>query len=187
MVGPHAWSFIGTGFSNASCGDTICENCGVFISGTSITNSRAVSNSSGNVDAAPISARPSALVFDCDTRIAPQMIAACARHALTSCTGGSNGAFVSSYVDNVHNSLLITAVSQVYGGSVSFVVHPYVWSSSSFNGGSSSSAGSTIVSQLSAIFLDCNFFGSTVSTYVIGGPTSMSMLLFYCVVVLGLP
>jgi hypothetical protein len=56
MVGPHAWSFIGTGFSNASCGDTICELCAVSISNTSIANSRAVSSSSGNVDAAHLSA-----------------------------------------------------------------------------------------------------------------------------------
>jgi hypothetical protein len=108
MVGPHVWSFIGTGSSNASCGDTICKNCRVFISGTSISNSRAVSNSSG----------------------------------------GSNGAFV-------------------YGGGVSFVVHPYVWSSSSFRGGSSASAGSTIVTGLLAVFLDCNFSGGTVSTRTI--------------------
>ena len=37
-------------------GDTICEHCRVSISNTSITNSRAVSRSSGNVDVAHLSA-----------------------------------------------------------------------------------------------------------------------------------
>jgi hypothetical protein len=59
----------------------------------------------------------------------------------------------------------------VYGGGVAFVVHPYVWSSSSFRGGSSASAGSTIVTGLSAVFLDCNFSGASVSTLTISGPT----------------
>ena len=60
---------------------------------------------------------------------------------------------------------------QVYGGGVAFVVHPYVWSSSLSRGGSSASAGSTIVKVLSAVFLDCNFSGATVSTLTISGPT----------------
>jgi hypothetical protein len=62
-------------------------------------------------------------------------------------------------------------VLQVYGGGVAFVVHPYVWSSSSSRGGSSASAGSTIVKGLSAIFHDCNFSGASVSTLTISGPT----------------
>ena len=92
-------------------------------------------------------------------------------HALTSCTGGSNGAFVSLCFGIVQYTLRLTAVLQVYGGGVSFVVHPYVWSSSSFNGGSSASAGRTIVTGLSAVFLDCNFSGGTVSTRTISAPT----------------
>ena len=76
---------------------------------------------------------------------------------------------------------------QVYGGGVSFVVHPYVWSSGLFNGGSSASARSTIVSGLSVIFVDCNFSGGTVSTRTISAPTrvvinvlfALSLRLFY--------
>ncbi len=94
-----------------------------------------------------------------------------ARHGLTSCAGGSNGAFVSMRIGVVQHALRLTAVLQVYGGGVSFVVHPYVWSSSSFNGGSSASAGSTAVSGLSVIFVDCNFSGATVSTRTISAPT----------------
>ncbi len=76
MVGPHAWSFIGTGISTASCGDTICDSCGVFMSGASVRNSRVLSNSTGSVDAAPFFARSSALVFDSDTCIEPKLIPA---------------------------------------------------------------------------------------------------------------
>jgi hypothetical protein len=109
------------------------------------------------------------------------------RYALTLCTGGSNGAFVSMCFCIVQYTLRLTAVLQVYGGGVSFVVHPYVWSSSSFRGGSSASAGSTIVTGLSAIFVDCNFSGGTVSTRTISAPTivflnalfALSLRLFY--------
>ncbi len=54
---------------------------------------------------------------------------------------------------------------------MSFVVHPYVWSSNSFNGESSTSAGSNTVTRLSAVFLDCDFSGNSVSTHSISGPT----------------
>ncbi len=56
---------------------------------------------------------------------------------------------------------------------MSFVVHPYAWSSSSYLGRSSASAGSTIVTGLSAVFLDCNFSGGTVSTRTISAPTHL--------------
>ena len=110
-----------------------------------------------------------------------------ARHGLTSCAGGSNGAFVSMRIGVVQYALRLTAVLQVYGGGVSFVVHPYVWSSSSYLTGSSASAGSTAVTGLSVIFVDCNFFGATVSTRTISAPTrvfsnvffALSLRLFY--------
>ena len=110
-----------------------------------------------------------------------------ARHGLTSCAGGSNGAFVSMRIGVVQYALRLTAVLQVYGGGVSFVVHPYVWSSSSYEGGSTASAGSTTVTGLSVIFVDCNFSGATVSTRTISAPTrvfinilfALSLRLFY--------
>ena len=71
----------------------------------------------------------------------------------------------------VQYALRLTAVLQVYGGGVSFVVHPYVWSSSSYQGGSTASAGSTTVTGLSVIFIYCNYFGATVSTRTISAPT----------------
>jgi hypothetical protein len=80
----------------------------------------------------------------------------------------------------MHNTLRFTAALQVYGGAVAFVIHPYVWSFSSFNGGSATSAGNTIVSGLSAVFTDCNFSGSKASTRTIGGITARS---FFIVVV----
>jgi hypothetical protein len=70
-----------------------------------------------------------------------------------------------------HYASRLTAVLQVYGGGVSVVVHPYVWSSSSYRGGSSASAGSTIVTGLYVIFVDCNFFGAAVSTRTISATT----------------
>ena len=87
----------------------------------------------------------------------------------------------------VHYALQLTAALQVYGGGASFVVHPYVWSSSSYQGGSSASAGSTTVTGLSVIFVDCNFSGATVSTRTISAPTrvfinilfALSLRLFY--------
>jgi hypothetical protein len=51
----------------------------------------------------------------------------------------------------------LTAVAQVYGGGVSFVVHPHLWSVNSFDGSSSAFARDTIVSGLSAVFSKCNF------------------------------
>ena len=113
-----------------------------------------------------------------------------ARHGLTSCAGGSNGAFVSMRIGVVQDALRLTAVLQVYGGGVSVVVHPYVWSSSSYRGASSASsasAGSTTVTGLSVIFVDCNFSGATVSTSTISAPTrvfinvlfALSLRLFY--------
>jgi hypothetical protein len=87
----------------------------------------------------------------------------------------------------VQYAFRLTAALQVYGGGVSFVVHPYVWSSSSYRDGSSASAGSTIVTGLSIIFIDCNFSGGTVSTRTISAPTrvffnvsfALSLRVFY--------
>jgi hypothetical protein len=58
----------------------------------------------------------------------------------------------------------LTAAPQVYGGGVSFVVHPHVWSSNSFNAQSSASAGDTIVSELSSVFKNCRFVGCSASS-----------------------
>ena len=90
---------------------------------------------------------------------------------MTSCAGGSNGAFVSMRIGVVQYALRLIDVLQVYGGGVSFVVHAYVWSSSSYRVASSASAGSTTVTWLSVIFVDCNFSGATVSTRTISAPT----------------
>jgi hypothetical protein len=77
----------------------------------------------------------------------------------------------------VHYTLRLTAVLQVYGGGVSFVVHPYVWSSNFFRGKSSTSAGSTNVTGLSAVIRDCNFSGDKGSAYTFR-PISVSKSLF---------
>ena len=47
---------------------------------------------------------------------------------------------------------------------MSFVIHPYLWSESSFFGLSTASAGSTIVLGLSALFSDCVFANSSART-----------------------
>ena len=47
---------------------------------------------------------------------------------------------------------------------MSVVVHPYLWSASSFYGLSTASAGNTIVSGLSALFNDCVFLNSRAQT-----------------------
>ena len=86
----------------------------------------------------------------------------------------------------VQYALRLTAVLQVYGGGVSFVVHPYVWSSSTYRGGSSASAGSTIVTGLSIIFIDCNFSGGTVSTRTISAPTHVFFNVLFLVTVVDL-
>jgi hypothetical protein len=48
MVGPYVWSFIGTGSSSATCGNTTCSNCSVVVDSTSITNGHSLSSTSGN-------------------------------------------------------------------------------------------------------------------------------------------
>jgi hypothetical protein len=77
----------------------------------------------------------------------------------------------------MYNTLRFTAALQVYGGAVAFIIHPYVWSFSSFNGGSATSAGNTIVSGLSAVFTDCIFSGNKASTRTIGGINAHSFFL----------
>jgi len=52
FVGPYVWSLIGTGFSFASSGVTMCENCSVVLTGCSISNSRVISSSSGDSNGA---------------------------------------------------------------------------------------------------------------------------------------
>jgi hypothetical protein len=64
----------------------------------------------------------------------------------------------------LQRALRLIAAPQVYGGGVSFVIHPYLWSESSFFGLSTASAGSTIVSGLSALFSDCVFANSSART-----------------------
>ena len=87
---------------------------------------------------------------------------------VTRCTGSSHGAFVRFKRFNVSYAACLIATLQVYGGGVAFVVHPYVWSSNSFDGASSTSSGDTVVSGLSAVFVDCNFSGSSATTRSIG-------------------
>jgi hypothetical protein len=172
MVGPHVWSFVGFGDSSASSGDTSCDNCSVVVTGTSITSSRASSQSSGNADAAPtvvfFSSGACEKIYDllCQCMLPSS--------ALMPCAGDSNGAFVRADFCGMRNSMCLTAEPQVYGGGVAFIVHPYVWSSSSFFGSSSSSAGSTIVSRLSANFSNCSFSGCAAWTRTISGSTSHS-------------
>jgi hypothetical protein len=48
VVGHYLWSFIGTGDSVAECNRTTCVDCSILMSGISLRNSRAFSNSSGN-------------------------------------------------------------------------------------------------------------------------------------------
>jgi hypothetical protein len=55
----------------------------------------------------------------------------------------------------------------VSGGGVAFIVHPFIWSMSSFWGSSLSLAGATIVSRLSAIFIESYFSGCAASSRTI--------------------
>ena len=48
MVGPYVRSSIQIGQSSSTCGDTICRNCSINVTGTSISNSEALSSTSGN-------------------------------------------------------------------------------------------------------------------------------------------
>ena len=64
----------------------------------------------------------------------------------------------------MQNALRVTSFPQVYGGGVSVVVQPYIWSLSSGYADVSTSAGDTIASGILIIFIDCNFSGSISST-----------------------
>ncbi len=59
---------------------------------------------------------------------------------------------------------------------MAFIVHPFIWSLSSFFGSSSSLAGATIVSRLSAIFIESDFSGCAASSRTI----SVLNLFFNC-------
>jgi lysozyme family protein len=77
--------------------------------------------------------------------------------------------------------LRLIAAPQVYGGGVSVVVHPYLWSASSFYGSSTASAGSTIVSGLSALFSDCFFANSRAQTQSGGELTAARGFVLPCI------
>ena len=52
---------------------------------------------------------------------------------------------------------------------MSFVVHPHLWSSNSFDGKSSAFAGDTVVTGLSAVFTRCQFVDCSASSRTIRG------------------
>ena len=155
IVGPYAWSMALTGSSSASCADTACANCSVHISGTSITNSRALSYTLGNFAAN--------FVLTCANyrRFSPTMISDAVHRQLLRGVCKSDGR-------RVQHTARLTCAPQVYGGGVAFVVQPHVWSSNIRSGTSSASAEDTVVSGLSAVFFNCSFFGSTALTQTTG-------------------
>jgi hypothetical protein len=155
IVGPYSRSFLGSGQSFASCANTTCTNCSVRISGTSITNSRALSNTSGNLAILVL-----AFALNYRQFLSKLISDAVDRQLLWGVCKSDRR--------RVQHTARLTFGSQVYGGSVAFVVQPYVWSSNSFIEKSSTSAGDTVVSGLSAVFLNCSFSGSTALTRTIG-------------------
>jgi hypothetical protein len=157
IIGPNAWSFTGEGRSIASCESTSCTNCSLNISGTSITNSRAISNTSGNFSAI--------LVLTCVLnyrQFLRTMIFDVVHRQLFRGVCKSDRR-------HLQNTARLTFAPQVYGGGVAFVVQPQVWSSNiqgkSTNGYHLSD---TVVSGLSAVFFKCSFSGSTALTRTIG-------------------
>ncbi len=54
MVGPYVRSSVQIGNSSSTCGDTICLNCSVDVTGTSISNSEALSSTSGKFAASRV-------------------------------------------------------------------------------------------------------------------------------------
>jgi hypothetical protein len=60
----------------------------------------------------------------------------------------------------------------VYGGGVAFAVYPHLWSSNTFFGGSSASAGDTNVSGLSAVFTNCHFTSCRAESFTASGTMS---------------
>lgn len=63
----------------------------------------------------------------------------------------------------------LTVRVQAYGGGVSIYFGSYVWSTSSFNGESTCSAGATNVLGLSAVFENCSFSSSSALTSAVQG------------------
>jgi hypothetical protein len=156
IVGPYARSSIQTGHSFSSCESTTCIDCNLNVSGTSITNSSALSNTSGDFPAILVLTR--ILNY---RRFLPTMISDIVHRQLVR-------SVCKSYRRRVQNTARFTFAPQVYGGGVAFVVQPHVWSSNSFLPQSSTSAGDTAVSGLSAVVFNCSFFGSTALTRTIG-------------------
>ena len=69
MVGSIVWTDIGVGNSFALSRNTACSRCRVFVASTSITNSRALSRTHGNVAASPFYRR----LFHDDSLFVPQV------------------------------------------------------------------------------------------------------------------
>ena len=74
-----------------------------------------------------------------------------------------------SQTPKIISLLRLTISLQVYGGGVSFVVHPYMWSSSPFLGSSSISTDCTSIARLSAIFTNCTFSGGRALSRTMSG------------------
>ncbi len=154
MVGPQLWS-AAVGQTSTSCRDTICINCSVSMLSTSITNSLAQSQTSGK------NMLPPSSISACFWRV-PHMTHASFCNVMHRRFTWSVCKIISLYMQN---TLPLTSGPQVYGGGVTFVVQPYLWSSSSSYGDASTSAGDTIASGLLAVFIDCNFSGSRSSSH----------------------
>ena len=73
----------------------------------------------------------------------------------------------------------LTMAAQVYGGSMSFVVGAYLWSSSD-QYYATCSAGDTVVSGLSMVFDNNRISGSQAVTSTIGGALLAQILLTKC-------
>ncbi len=159
IVGPYAWSFIGTGGrSEASCANTSCTNCSVRISGTSIADGRALSNTSGNFAAIFVLI----CVHKCRQFLSKLIPDVVHRQLLRGVCKSDRR--------RVQHTARLTFGQQVYGGGVAFIVQPYVWSSvlSLYDAAYKTEAGDTVVSGLSAVFINCSFSGSTALTRTIG-------------------
>jgi hypothetical protein len=98
----------------------------------------------------------------------------------------SQGTLLELLYDGIHMICKIVFclihASQVYGGGISFVIHPQVSSSSFFKGQSDTAVGSVNVSELSAVFRNCNFDRIAVSTRTINGEITLYIFVqfFFC-------
>jgi hypothetical protein len=169
IIGSYSWCQIGPGWCIAQAVDTYCIDCAASLSEVVIFNSTARSNTW------------STQKIVCPSVVVYQHNAACLLFCnfwSLSSDGASHGAFVRALLHAIEFVRLSMMMLQVYGGALSFSIGAYIWSTGYFFGGSSISAGATVVSGIVLTFRNNRISNCLAESNTIGGMIEAPVLEF---------